>query len=262
MEKIIVFGAGERGVKFIYQYHNKLTIHALWDNRRSGKVLGYRVDKPSSGADARIVVTTDRGYEEIRGQLIDMGYREFEDFVPYQIYGRKMAVAYGNCHMESVSRYLTLHKQFSQEYGFYPFPAVCNMKEEFPYEEILRHCDLFLHQSIRRDNKYGIRWCSENLLRCLREDCRIIAIPNLFGMGDFLFPQFIRGWNPVGVDLGERDCFLIDANVYTWLKEGKVKEEIKRMILGGVYMLRRIFGADGMISRISFTSGKQSGTSR
>ena len=124
---IIIFGAGKIGEKFIYQYFDKVDIDCIWDNKKEGEFLGYQIKKPSARKNCFIIVATGF-YMEIREQLICMGYREFDDFIPYEIFRKKIAVTYGNCHMAAVQAYLERHKAFSLEYGFYPFPPIYEPK--------------------------------------------------------------------------------------------------------------------------------------
>ena len=235
-KKIIVFGAGTMGEKFVYQYCDEITIHCFWDNNKTGECLGYSIQKPKFHKGSFIIVAvTD--YMEIRRQLIQMGYHEFEDFIPSKIYKKKLAVAYGNCHMGIVKRYLECSREFTLEYGFYPFPLIQEIKDmDIECQDILRHCELFLHQSIRKNNVYGESYSSELMLKEVGKSCRVISIPNLYGMPKYLFPQI-----DVGHDWykGSFRPFQIDRNVVSWIKNGKSKE----------YMISRIFRYGGVYSR-------------
>ncbi len=237
-KEIVIFGAGAIGEKFIYQYFDKLHISCFWDNRKSGVFLGYPVRKPQSLKNCFIIVTSVN-YFEIRNQLIQMGYCEFTDFIPYQIFQKKMVIAYGNCHIGAIKRYLEQNKDFNSEYGFYPFPMIYELKEfDWEYISVLQHCDLFLHQSIRRANKYGEIYASEYMLRHLQNNCNIIALPNLYGMPKYLFPQLDTApkWQ-----VGTICPFFIDHNIVMWLESGKSILDIRRYILeGGVYKKRQI----------------------
>ena len=84
-KEIIIFGAGAIGEKFIYQYFDKLHISYFWDNKKTGELLGYPIRRPQSLKNCFIIVTSVF-YLEIRNQLIQMGYCEFTDFIPYQIF--------------------------------------------------------------------------------------------------------------------------------------------------------------------------------
>ena len=153
--EVIVFGAGKTGEQFIYSHFGDIKINCFWDNQKTGELLGYQILKPQSGKQIFIIVAAI-SYLEIRRQLTQMGYHEFTDFIPYQIFGKKMVVAYGNCHMEVVKVYLERNKEFASNYGFYPLPMVQQMKDmPWDFGNVLRRCVLFFHQSIRRDNLYG-----------------------------------------------------------------------------------------------------------
>lgn len=237
-KEVIIFGAGVLGEKFIYQYFDKLQISCFWDNKKSGEVLGYPVRKPQMKKNCFIIVASVF-YMEIRKQLIQMGYCEFKDFIPYQIFQKKMAIAYGNCHIGAVKRYLERHKEFDMEYGFYPFPMIYELANlNCEYISVLQHCQLFLHQSIRKANKYGEQYASEYMLQHLPKNCDVIALPNLYGMPGYLFPQLdtTPKWQ-----IGRTCPYFIDRNIVTWLENGKSIADIRRYIIeGGVYTRQQI----------------------
>ncbi len=157
-----------------------------------------------------------------------MGYCEFEDFIPEQIYGKKIAVAYGNCHAEIVRQYLGRNRDFSKEYGFYPFPMIQAMKDDFDYEQILSHCNLFIDQAIRDANRYGKKYASSALSDCLSQTCLRVCIPNLYGLPRCFFPQ-LGGGGTGFLPSGE-------VNIMKWYREGWTKEEMMdKMLEGGIY---------------------------
>jgi len=231
--KIIIFGGGIQGEKFLCLYGAKLKVECIFDNLKEGSFHGIKIKKPSFLADVFIIVASGH-YLEIRDQLRSLNYSEFQDFIPAEIYNKKMVVAYGNCHMGAVRRYLEQSVEFTREYGFYPFPSVQMMKEQFDYKDILSHCDLFMHQSIREENGFGWRCSSNAFLQYVSKTCTIVAVPNLYGLPKCFFPQISRRES--------QDCFMCsffpyeEVNVSKWIREGKSKEEIKKkMIMGGVY---------------------------
>lgn len=232
-KKIIIFGASNQGEKFVYQYFDKVNIHCFWDNNKSGELLGYPIQKPEIQNQCFIIVATVF-YWEIREQLIQMGYCEFEDFIPYQIFQKKIAITYGNCHMTAVQAYLEKNKEFSSKYGFYPFPRIYEiMNFKGKYDSALQRCDLFLHQSVRKKNVYGEEFSSEDMLGYLSSKCEIIAVPNLYGRPKYLFPQLgIKGkWQ-----IGTFCPYFIDRNVVSWIESGVRIDEMKKyMYLGGTY---------------------------
>lgn len=54
--KIVVFGAGKTGEKFVYRYYNKVNISCFWDNKKEGELLGYQIQKLKAGKRYFIVV--------------------------------------------------------------------------------------------------------------------------------------------------------------------------------------------------------------
>lgn len=236
----VLFGIGLRAERFLIQYYNKMEICELFDNVKTGSFQGYSIKKPYYEKNVFIIVTVDDAlsYFEIRKQLLELGYKEFEEFIPYTIYNKKIALAYGNCHMGAVRNFLECNKEFSQRYGFYPLPGICDMRNISDYEHILPYVELFLHQSIRSDNRYGAQFASCYMLDKLPKSCKVVAIPNLYGLPKCFFPQ---------LDMSNRykskvfTYFFMDKNIVSWLKEGKSVDEIRHSILsGGIYSEKEI----------------------
>ena len=228
----VIFGAGMIGERVLIQYNNTYKIAGFLDNYKEGDFHGYPIEKPSYKENIFLIVAANK-YFEIRRQLLQLGYKEFENFVPYQIFEKKMAVTYGNCHIGAVREYLECNKEFSREYGIYPFPLIQNLPQELETEEILSRCNLFIHQSIRKENRYGMQYASENMINYLPASCRIVSIPNLYGLPKCFFPQ-------IEVSRKKKEVFSFlsgdEVNVEKWIEEGKSKQEIIcYMEKGGVY---------------------------
>ena len=216
-KKIVVFGAGRRGDAFLLQNKEKYEISIAFDNRKEGYVCGCKIQKPYYSKDFFIIVAVD-GYEPyyaIKKQLEELSYKEFIDFVPYSIWSKKMAVAYGNCHMTVVKDYLESSNEFSSIYGFYPFPAIQQMESEYDYSDIISHCDLFLHQSIQENNAYGVRYASCYFLK-YANNAQVIAIPNLYGLPKCFFPQLRRGEEYKDFN-GHELMMAVDINIRNWV---------------------------------------------
>lgn len=229
----VIFGAGVTGEKVLIQYYNYYRIVAFYDNYKEGYFQGYPIKKPSYRKNTFIIVASSP-YFDIRRQLLEIGYKEFQDFVPYQIFGKNMAIAYGNCHIGAMKGYLERNKDFCEKYGFYPLPLIQNMPEELDLEKILSHCDLFIHQSIRKENRYGIQYASENVISYLSVQCKIISVPNLYGLPKCFFPQIQASSHKKA----RLFSFLSgdEVNVEKWVQEGKTRQEIQAyMEKGGVY---------------------------
>ena len=229
--KYAIFGAGRRAEQFIVKNFCKLHVDTVMDNNRKGDFYGYKIKEPYYDKQLFVIVTVDEinSYNVIRNQLMKMGYIEFVDFIPYTIYGKKMALAYGNCHMEAVKGYLEMSSEFNSEYGFYPLQSLYNM-ESAPADSIISYADLILHQSIRLNNVYGKCFASENILKKAKLDAKIIAIPNLYGLPKCFFPQLSkkeerRLSNPLSIGH--------EVNIEKWVDEGKTTNEIMQYMLDG-----------------------------
>lgn len=225
-DRLVLFGAGERAKKFLCMYFPKKA-DLVFDNHKNGFFYGIKIERPRYIVNAFIIVACQY-YLEVREQLLSLGYREFEDFIPEEIHGKKMAVMYGNCHAELVKRYLMRNKFLSREYGFYPFPEIQNMREDLDYENILPQCALFIDQAIRDSNRYGAKYASSAVANCLPETCKRVCIPNLYGLTKCFFPQSLGG--------GAAFSAYRETNIERWYLEGKSKEQIvEKLLQGGIY---------------------------
>lgn len=154
------------------------------------RVVSYSEAK-SLGLESYFIILamTENAYAEIKRQLYEAGYKEFENFAYYQFFLKKIALLHGNCHMTIIRRFLLSSEKFSNQYVIYPLPAIQNIKEKYIDEQVLENCDLFIHEDIRADNEFGFGLSDEYILPKLKGECVKITIPNLFGMGGAFFPQ-------------------------------------------------------------------------
>lgn len=242
-KSIILFGAGIRAEKFLIKYYNKIEVDEIWDNVKIGKFHRYIIKKPYFKPNVFIIVTVDGflPYSKIRQQLLELGYKEFEDFIPYTVYKKSIALAYGNCHMEAIKQYLELHSQFTEIYGFYPLPPIQSMQDTSQIEAAIPKCELVIHQSIRKENRYGEEYASEEILKHSSKNCNIVSVPNLYGLPKCFFPQLQRREKS-----SKLLCDLLayeEINIKKWVNDNVSKEEIQQVIsLGGVYTQEYIKG--------------------
>lgn len=104
---------------------------------------------------------------------------------------KKTVVIYGNCHTGVVKRYLETSKEFNELYEVYPIEEIQDVKDASYFEQsIFKTCDVFIHQSIRENNRYGKEFSSANIISRLKADCKVIAIPNVYHLPMFLYPQY------------------------------------------------------------------------
>ena len=237
---IVLFGAGGCGERFLIKNFNKIIINEFWDNRKTGMFHGYPIQKPYYREDMMIIVTVDSVllYAKLRQQLLELGYTEFEDFIPYTIYKKRMVIAYGNCHMAAVRQYLELQADFMEAYGFYPLASIQDIQDIQVLKNIIPKSELFIYQPIRKENGYGEEYASEEILKYARANCCTLSIPNLYGMCECFFPQLQIREKPsefsnlVGYE---------EKNIVKWLYEGSVQQDMEKFILeGGVYNKKEI----------------------
>lgn len=151
------------------------------------KYLSARVKAPI------VVATSERAWIQIKAQLIENGLKEFKDFFYYTIWKKKLAMVYGNCHVISIKQALSYNEDFNKIYGIYPLPLIqiLTPSEVSDMSEggLFSNCDLFIHQSIRKENRYGQDFSSEKMISKLNSHCKVVAIPNLYGLPKYMFPQ-------------------------------------------------------------------------
>lgn len=95
--------------------------------------------------------------------------------------------------MTIVKAYLQTLYEFNEIYYIYHVPSIFLLKEEID-ENLLKHCNLYIHQDIRKENGIGYIFSDEYIEMKLSKDVINITIPNLFGLGFGFFPQ--AGPNP------------------------------------------------------------------
>ena len=201
-KKIVIWGAGSEAIRFVL-LHNKNEFSFCIDSykRNEKEFLGMPLYSPEEAKrysiDFIVVATSENAYQEIRALLIKEGKKEFRDFGYYSFYKKKVAVLYGNCFTGPIKEGLRTNERFNKEYGIYPLPYIHVLanKNELVDASILKNCDLFIHQSVRKENEFGEKYSSIHLIQSLRKGCNIIAIPNLNRMPTCFFPNnnFVDG---------------------------------------------------------------------
>lgn len=131
--------------------------------------------------------------KEIQQKLEDLGYTEFDDYILEEYYDKKLVVIYGNCHTTAITDLLLQCEEFCKKYAIYRIIPVCDIHSPKYFDHpVFRNCDVFLHQSIRRQNRYGEKYASEYVIKKLKTDCKVIAIPNVYHLPMCFFPQYME----------------------------------------------------------------------
>ena len=196
-KEVLVYGIGVNALRFVLQNKNLKIISFIEGKLKSKSFLGYPVIQFEDASVLlhkyyTIIATSPDVYWQIKEKFELIGLEEFIDFTYCEVYNKKMAIIYGNCHTVPIKEGLCLSKKFNSEYGFYPFRQIQNIRRMEGKDLSscsIENCDLFIHQCIRKNNTYGEIYSSEYLINRLKKNCTVIGIPNVYRMPKFLYPQ-------------------------------------------------------------------------
>lgn len=253
MKKIVLYGTGLEGEKFYSRISNPNGISYCIDKRNHRYFHNKYVYSLDEKIDElkecyTVIAATYQTFLEIRDTLIENGLNEFLDFIHSELYEKsKLAIVYGNCHMEKLCEYLRLNYYFSKRY-FIRYYYVGEGKA--PSDMELKSCDLFLTQDIREENDFKMPG-AESLMKRLKPDAIKIVIPNLYGCNLFFMQSYfpddeqikrhlqkhavdMNGYDPISgqrlrvsaESIGKRDQYIDEC-----YKNGRSVEEIKGSIL-------------------------------
>ncbi len=204
-ETIILYGAGMEGEKFYWKHKEKIEILYCVDrncNRNFHDIPVYALEdiKEELIKNKIVVAATQKAYKEIRTNLQKIGLVEWEHFVPAKAYRKKLAVLYGNCHMNVLKVYLSNNPYFEREY-YIKQVSVMNWEEELA-ESLLSHCDLLICQDIREDNGFCAP-SAESLRDKIADIGVFIKMINVYGFHAF-FPQMNPNYHSISAEADNR----------------------------------------------------------
>lgn len=200
--KINVYGTGKNAVKYVLE-NNDVEINSFIEGKNNktsfmselflNPIPVLHVDDAYDNMKRyyTVIAASPTAYYEIKEKLESMGLNEFDDFCYYEIFRKKIAVIYGNCHTIPIKEIMSSSEVFSSEYGFYPLHPIYRMKKEDLNLKVFQKCDLFLHQCIREENEYGKEYASSLIIKKLKISCKVVNLPNVYNMPRFLYPQCI-----------------------------------------------------------------------
>lgn len=136
-----------------------------------------------------IIACHDKDYLEIKQRLIAKGKKEFDEFIGYRLFGKKVCVINANCYGFMVKQYLEQNSEFREIYGIYPVPAVHLNEQKAIDENVIKHTDLFIHQDIRKNNAISEKLSDDYIMPLLKKDCKSVCIPNFVGLLDGFYPN-------------------------------------------------------------------------
>lgn len=185
-QTVVLYGTGIEGEKFYWKWKDLYEIEFCIDMIHRRSFHGNNVYNISEIKDKLkgkfIVIAAKVPYRfEMEEQLKKIGLKEHKNYIFSEYLGRKLAIMYGNCHMQVIEKYMNFNPEFKRQYYIKVFLV---FKRQTPSIEDLRHADLFVGQDIRR-GKYV---STEELKKQLSNTCKVYVIPNLYGINLF-FPQ-------------------------------------------------------------------------
>lgn len=220
MRDIVIWGTGTVARSLYYKIarNGGFRVRYFIDNAPMKSFYDYDVYLPTRENCSKylVVVASSIHYEEISVQLLEFGLEELQDFIPYQALGKEVVLVHGNCYKLWIQEYLQTSKTFNDRYWIYPIPRVYHIKKGFIKDHLVKNCDVLISQDIQENNKFDERLSFEYL--SARATKKVICIPNVYGLGKYLFPQAKLGegesWrNPAGPEL-ENGLFLYsDENI-------------------------------------------------
>lgn len=195
MREIILFGTGWQAEKFIYNYGKIYDVKYVLDfSPKNRKFLDkYDVYEPTQENCSRyfIICACDYYMSKCHAFMESIGKEELKDFVWYEWDNKKMIVLNANCYGPQIKKYLKSNAEFDSNFYFYPVPQVFSNPDGMIDEHIMRNCDIFMHQDIRKDNGYSYKLSDEYLLKQIPAKAISITIPNLVGFGSVFYRQAV-----------------------------------------------------------------------
>lgn len=230
---LALFGAGFCGEKFYYSNDERTYVKACFDNNVMGKDFhGIPIMAPDSqNVRKYFIIITIEDYREVRDQLEGYGLKEFEDFVGWKFFHKKVAVIHGNCYRRIWDECLKSSEEFNSVYTIYDNPQIHINEEGRVREAALKQCDLLITQDIQADNAYGYFLSYEYIKQQVLESCKIVVVPNFVGLGGGFFPQVKEHRNNE-----RRNIFPeADENIDKLFREGADWRQIQEKLRTDVY---------------------------
>ncbi len=143
----------------------------------------------------------------------------------YENRDKKIAIIYGNCHTTAIRQLLCSNREFSKTYAMFPIKAIQEVKDSNYFRgEVFSECDLFIHQSIQENNRYGVEFSSKNIMERLKDSAEVLAVPNVYHLPMCYFPQYKEEPEIKGPHGGT--FFFRDAIIDNGIKRGMSVNEI------------------------------------
>lgn len=187
--RISIFEPDKISVDFLNIYSKNISQYVT---ESGGKYNGFDTvplkDFLSAKERDLLIIPNSQRYTDI---LIKEKETEFENYLSEKYFGKKVVVVYGNCHTTAISEIMLSCPEFQDDHVIYTIlPIHVIESSDYFLNAVFKYCDVFIHQSIQFNNRYGEEFASENVIKKLKTACRIIAIPNVYHLPMCFFPQY------------------------------------------------------------------------
>lgn len=272
---IAIFGTGAFGEQVYRQCRFRYEVRCFLDNFPKAKEKHERpvmrpmelLEKFKEGARPLIVVATRDYCADVSAQLRAAGLVFGEDFITYRELpgetldyfslrenfteeeatrlmarlrqGKKLAILFGNCQLESVQRMLLRCPLFTERYVIMQLPPVYSytpMKLRRLYEtKFWQLCNLFISQHVAPRNRFAPELATDRLVKLLPPKAKTLWIPTVMFRG--YFPQVTRNKRNVDTDLHQSGRFpFADRYVDQLVQSGGAVDDIVRTIAAEDYL--------------------------
>lgn len=242
-KKYVLYGIGVGAENFLYQNQDVIRNISFCIDRKNVKTFYGLEVRHLEDVDVLQLINThyfiiaagdDRTFAEIKKELCRYGLKEWEHFIWSRAFRRKVVVINANCHGDAVKEYLWLSASFCNNYIIYPISAV-HLSEGSIDIALLRHTDVYIHQDIRKENPISYQLSDEYVRQFLSRSVIDICIPNLVGMGNWMYPS-LRGMEKV-INPGKESVYVLysDQVLEEAAKECHTYEEIRKFWTGYKY---------------------------
>lgn len=235
---MILYGTGIEAEYWIYNNIDAIQkIRFCIDKNRDGvfhNIPIYKTDEIAGDIDRETIVVAAGDYTTFKAigrELDKRGLEEWKNYVWSKTYNKKLVVINANCHGDAIVRYLMTSNKFRRDYFVYPYVEIQNNVDGALNEELLKRADVYIHQDIRSDNAIGYKLSDEYVRTIIRRECVDICIPNMVGLGNWLFPNLKGLDKPLKNVKGDVLDYVLyrDAVIDEAVEKGLLKyEEIKK----------------------------------
>lgn len=208
---ILIWGTGNIGKKFYYQYRDKYNIVGFIDTYAEKKNLyGIPVFRPDivEKTNEKIVIAISN-YEDLLKTVLNLK-RFFFDILPYDwieykkvsivellkyvpddleiiralCKKKEMVILHGNCQISILNQYLIQNPFFYNNYIIFELPLIhwfknSDLDKFLNNKYLFEQCAIFVTQEVSKNNAFEYRLSSEYLINKFTHS-QIVIIPNLY----------------------------------------------------------------------------------